>query len=162
MPMEMFDQMYLRHLARLPEKERPEAWQNKNITKNMKKTLKLYVNAEIEEDYLYNIVADYMQQNVVPWFKFILPDAIRVPVQDAYNKDFFRDIKILNKANGAPYISIEDLKKQGFIPEVIRYLLLNGHYRTKLNFSLSKQNEGEQAIQRIIDISSKLKYIVIV
>ena len=58
------------------------------------------------------------------------------------------------------FYSIEDLKKQGFIPEVIRYLLLNGHYRTKLNFSLSKQNEGEQAIQRIIDISSKLKYIV--
>ena len=51
----------------------------------------------------------------------------------------------------------EDLKKQGFIPEVIRYLLLNGHYRTKLNFSLSKRLEGEQAIQRIIEIYSKLK-----
>ena len=94
---EMFDQMYLRHLARLPEKERPEAWQNQNITKNMKKTLKLYVNAEIEEDYLYNIVADYMQQNVVPFVKFGTPDVVRVPIQDAYNRDFFRDIRILNK-----------------------------------------------------------------
>ena len=58
------------------------------------------------------------------------------------------------------FYRIEDLKNQGIIPEVIRYLLINGHYRTKLNFSLSKRIEGEQAVQRIIDISSKLKYIV--
>ena len=55
---------------------------------------------------------------------------------------------------------IDDLKNQGFIPEVIRFLLLNGHYRTKLNFSLSKRIEGEQAIQRIVDISSKLNFMV--
>ena len=40
---------------------------------------------------------------------------------------------------------------------MIRFLLLNGHYRTKLNFSLSKRTEAEQAIQRIINIKSKLK-----
>jgi len=37
----------------------------------------------------------------------------------------------------ANFYSVDDLKNQGFIPEVVRYLLLNGHYRTKLNFSLS-------------------------
>ena len=60
----------------------------------------------------------------------------------------------------ANFYSVDDLKNQGFIPEVVRYLLLNGHYRTKLNFSLSKRLEGEQAIQRIVDLSSKLKSIV--
>ena len=60
----------------------------------------------------------------------------------------------------ANFYSVDDLKNQGFIPEVVRYLLLNGHYRTKLNFSLSKRLEGEQAIQRIVDLSSKLKFIV--
>ena len=60
----------------------------------------------------------------------------------------------------ANFYSVDDLNNQGFIPEVVRYLLLNGHYRTKLNFSLSKRLEGEQAIQRIVDLSSKLKFIV--
>tara|TARA_Y100000588_G_scaffold267413_1_gene282474 strand:- start:602 stop:1990 length:1389 start_codon:yes stop_codon:yes gene_type:complete len=62
----------------------------------------------------------------------------------------------MSKSEGNFY-RIEDLKKQGYTPEVIRFLLLNGHYRTKLNFSLSKRTEAEQAIQRIINIKSKLK-----
>ena len=60
----------------------------------------------------------------------------------------------------ANFYSVDDLKNQGFISEVVRYLLLNGHYRTRLSFSLSKRLEGEQAIQRIVDLSTKLKSIV--
>ena len=60
----------------------------------------------------------------------------------------------------ANFYSVDDLRTQGFFPEVVRYLLLNGHYRTKLNFSIKKRLEGEQAIQRIVDLSSKLKSIV--
>ena len=58
--------------------------------------------------------------------------------------------------SGGNFFRIGDLKKQGFSPEVVRFLLLNGHYRTKINFSIDKRFEGEQALKRISDLYRKL------
>ena len=58
------------------------------------------------------------------------------------------------------FYRIDDLKKQGFTPEVVRYLLLNGHYRKKINFSIDKRLEGEQALQRIADVYNKLSNFI--
>jgi cysteinyl-tRNA synthetase len=47
------------------------------------------------------------------------------------------------------YFTLRDLLTKGYKPGPIRYLLLSYHYRTKLNFSLSRIEESEKAIQRI-------------
>jgi len=65
----------------------------------------------------------------------------------------------MSKSEGNMF-RIDELKTRGFLPEVLRYLLLSGHYRTKLNFSPFQKNEGQQAIQRIVDVLSKLKFLV--
>lgn len=54
------------------------------------------------------------------------------------------------------FYRISDLLDQGFTSETLRYILLNTHYRTALNFSLKKKHEAFQAIKRIIDISDRL------
>lgn len=47
------------------------------------------------------------------------------------------------------YYTIEDLLNQGFSPESLRYILLSTHYRSKVNFSLSKKHETMKAVQRV-------------
>lgn len=47
------------------------------------------------------------------------------------------------------FYTLRDLLNKGFDPKPIRYLLLSYHYRTKLNFSLSRIEESEKAINRI-------------
>jgi cysteinyl-tRNA synthetase len=47
------------------------------------------------------------------------------------------------------YYTLRDLLKMGHDPIAIRYLLLSFHYRTKLNFSLSRIEEASKSITRI-------------
>ncbi len=47
------------------------------------------------------------------------------------------------------FYTLRDLLNKGYHPKPIRYLLLAYHYRTKLNFSLSRIEEVEKAIARI-------------
>ncbi len=47
------------------------------------------------------------------------------------------------------YYTLRDLLKMGYDPIAIRYLLLSFHYRTKLNFSLSRIEEASKSITRI-------------
>ena len=44
----------------------------------------------------------------------------------------------------------------GFTPESLRYLLLNGHYRTNIEFSVDKKHEALKVIQRINDFYDRL------
>ena len=55
------------------------------------------------------------------------------------------------------FYHMEDLKEAGFTPECIRYQLLAGHYRTKVNFSLDKKKEGDRVIERISDFYFRLE-----
>ena len=61
----------------------------------------------------------------------------------------------MSKSEGNFY-TINELKSQGFTPENIRYQLLSGHYRTKINFSLAKKQEGEKVIRRLGDFKVRL------
>ena len=54
----------------------------------------------------------------------------------------------MSKSAGNFY-KIPDLIDKGFTLEAIRYMLLNGHYRTNINFSIDKKNEALKVTQRI-------------
>ncbi|MEE8340898.1 MAG: cysteine--tRNA ligase [Candidatus Neomarinimicrobiota bacterium] len=54
------------------------------------------------------------------------------------------------------YYKISDLIDKGFTPEALRYLLLNGHYRTNINFSVDKKHEALKVVQRINDFYERL------
>ena len=54
------------------------------------------------------------------------------------------------------FYTINDLKKEGFNPESVRYQLLSGHYRTKISFSLEKKLESEKLVRRFNDFNTML------
>ncbi len=62
----------------------------------------------------------------------------------------------MSKSSGN-YLTINELKEDGFSPESIRYQLLSGHYRTKILFSKNKKHESDKIIQRILDFYNFLK-----
>jgi cysteinyl-tRNA synthetase len=61
----------------------------------------------------------------------------------------------MSKSAGNFY-KISDLIDEGFTPEALRYLLLSGHYRTNINFSLDKKHEALKVVQRVNDLYDKL------
>ena len=61
----------------------------------------------------------------------------------------------MSKSAGNFY-KIPDLIDKGFTPEALRYLLLSGHYRTNINFSVEKKHEALKVIQRVNDLYDKL------
>ena len=54
------------------------------------------------------------------------------------------------------YYCLDDLLREGFSVEEIRFIMLSAHYRSKLNFSLEKQHEAKMAIQRILELRNRL------
>ena len=52
--------------------------------------------------------------------------------------------------------NISELIRLGFSPESIRYLLLAGHYRTKISWSESKKREGERIVKRLSEFKMRL------
>lgn len=54
------------------------------------------------------------------------------------------------------FYKISDLIELGFTPESLRYLLLNGHYRTKIEFSIDKKHEALKVVQRVNDFYDRL------
>ena len=58
------------------------------------------------------------------------------------------------------YYRLDDLLREGFSVEEIRYIMLSAHYRSKLNFSLEKQHEAKMAIQRILELRDRLDQFV--
>lgn len=61
----------------------------------------------------------------------------------------------MSKSAGNFY-KISDLIDMGFTPEALRYLLLSGHYRTNINFSVDKKHEALKVVQRINDFYERL------
>lgn len=54
----------------------------------------------------------------------------------------------MSKSKGNFY-TLRDILEKGFEPRVVRYHLISAHYRSKLNFSLSKLDESKVALNRI-------------
>ncbi len=67
--------------------------------------------------------------------------------------------KKMSKSEGALF-NISDLKKLNFSPECLRYLLLSGHYRKKILFSIRKKHEGDRIISRINEFKLRLESLI--
>jgi cysteinyl-tRNA synthetase len=61
----------------------------------------------------------------------------------------------MSKSEGNNF-SISDLVEKDFSGETLRYILLNTHYRSKLNFTMDKKHEAVQVVQRITDLFDRL------
>jgi cysteinyl-tRNA synthetase len=69
------------------------------------------------------------------------------------------DNKKMSKSLGNFY-TLKDLLSKGYTGDVIRYLLLQTHYRTQLNFTLVGLDAAKTSIKRIKDFIFRLKTIV--
>jgi len=72
-----------------------------------------------------------------------------------HSEHLFIDGGKMSKSAGNFY-KIPDLIDMGFTSEALRYLLLSGHYRTKIVFSIDKKYEALKVIQRINDFYDRL------
>ncbi|MBQ8498572.1 cysteine--tRNA ligase [Chlamydia sp.] len=66
------------------------------------------------------------------------------------------DGKKMSKSLGN-FLTLRDLLNQGFSGEEIRYLLLQGHYRTQLNFTQEGLQASRQSLKRLRDFISRLE-----
>ncbi len=62
----------------------------------------------------------------------------------------------MSKSKGNFY-TLRDLLEKGYDPKAIRYLLLSGHYRIRLNFTEEGLKSAEETVRRFQDIVSRLK-----
>lgn len=66
--------------------------------------------------------------------------------------------KKMAKSEGNFYL-LRDLLKRGHSPFAIRYALLQGHYRSPLNFTFEELGAAEKSIQRICDFLQRMREI---
>ncbi len=55
------------------------------------------------------------------------------------------------------FYTLRDLLAQGYPAEAIRWMLITTHYRQKLNFSVSRLEEAQKAVNRLREFYSKLQ-----
>ncbi len=72
-----------------------------------------------------------------------------------HNEHLLVDGGKMSKSLGNFY-TIDDLLEGGFTPESLRYILLSTHYRSKVNFSLSKKHEAIKAVSRIQEFWNRI------
>ncbi len=64
----------------------------------------------------------------------------------------------MSKSLGNLY-TVEDLEKRGFTPMEVRYVLISGHYRQQLNFTLDSLKAARQALAKISRFNQVLKAV---
>ncbi len=57
------------------------------------------------------------------------------------------------------FFTLRDLLEQGLTGREIRYVLLGGHYRQSLNFSLQSARDARAALQRLDDFAARLRQL---
>lgn len=62
----------------------------------------------------------------------------------------------MSKSLGNLY-TLEDLKARGYTPAEVRYVLISGHYRTPLNFTLHSLDAAHQALQKLAKFDKALR-----
>ncbi len=55
------------------------------------------------------------------------------------------------------FYTLRDLLNQGYPAEAIRWMLITTHYRQKLNFSVSRLEEAQKAVNRVREFYAKLQ-----
>ncbi|MBN2478967.1 MAG: cysteine--tRNA ligase [Parachlamydiales bacterium] len=76
----------------------------------------------------------------------------------AHSEHLIVDGKKMSKSLGNFY-TLRDLLKMGYTGREVRYMLLNSHYKTQLNFTFEGLKASKNAIQRILDFVERLKSI---
>lgn len=82
---------------------------------------------------------------VKPWVKYWLHSAFLTKKGEK-----------VSKSKGGLY-TISELEEKGFDPLVFRYFVLNGHYRTQLDFSIEILGKAKESYNRLKNIVSELK-----
>lgn len=62
----------------------------------------------------------------------------------------------MSKSLGNLY-TLEDLRKRGYSPAEVRYVLISGHYRTPLNFTMHSLDAARQALQKLAKFDKALR-----
>jgi cysteinyl-tRNA synthetase len=55
------------------------------------------------------------------------------------------------------YYTLDDLIEKGYRPSAIRRLLVSGHYRTELNFTLAGLDDASRSVERLLDFRRRLE-----
>ncbi len=55
------------------------------------------------------------------------------------------------------YYTLDDLVEQGYRPSAIRRLLVSGHYRTELNFTLQGLDDSAKSVERLMEFRRRLE-----
>jgi cysteinyl-tRNA synthetase len=66
------------------------------------------------------------------------------------------DGRKMSKSEGN-YLTLDDLVEHGYRPSAIRRLLVSGHYRTELNFTLASLDDAARSVERLIEVCRRLK-----
>lgn len=73
-----------------------------------------------------------------------------------HNEWLLIDGKKMSKSTGN-FLTVEDLVKKGFSPLALRYLILNSHYKTGLNFTLDSLKASEVALTKLKELANSFK-----
>jgi cysteinyl-tRNA synthetase len=73
-----------------------------------------------------------------------------------HNEHLMVEGKKMSKSLGN-FFTLRDLLKKGYNPKSIRYVLLNSHYRQKLNFTFQDLEAAKNTIDRMFDFVDRLK-----
>ena len=73
-----------------------------------------------------------------------------------HNEWLLLDGKKMSKSTGN-FLTVQDLIKKGFDPLALRYLILNSHYKTGLNFTIDSLASSEAALLKLRELTSSFK-----
>ncbi len=62
----------------------------------------------------------------------------------------------MSKSEGN-YYTLADLAERGYRPSAIRRLLVSGHYRTELNFTLGGLDDAARSVERLVELRRRLE-----
>jgi len=71
-------------------------------------------------------------------------------------KHLLVDGRKMSKSEGNFY-TVADILEQGYRPSSVRRLLISGHYRTELNFTLPGLDDAARSVQRLLEFRRRLQ-----
>ena len=75
-----------------------------------------------------------------------------------HNEHLLVDSQKMSKSLGN-FFTIRDILNKGYKPEALRYVLISSHYRQKLNFTLSRLDDAQKAINKLRELNRRLNNI---
>ena len=75
-----------------------------------------------------------------------------------HNEHLLVDSQKMSKSLGN-FFTIRDILNKGYKPEALRYVLISSHYRQKLNFTLSRLDDAQKAINKLRELNRRLNNV---